>query len=52
MAVLFRSAFQMIELELELNKRNIPLCRAWRHTVFEQAHIKDDQLLGGFKYQR
>ena len=41
MAVLFRSAFQMIELELELNKRNIPYVVRGGIRFFEQAHIKD-----------
>ncbi len=40
-AVLFRSAFQMIELELELNKRNIPYMVRGGLRFFEQAHIKD-----------
>ena len=40
-AVLFRSSFQMIELELELNKRNIPYLVRGGTRFFEQAHIKD-----------
>lgn len=41
MAVLFRSAFQVLELELELNKRNIPYEMRGGMRFFEQAHIKD-----------
>lgn len=40
-AVLFRSAFQAMELELELNKRNIPYEMRGGIRFFEQAHIKD-----------
>lgn len=40
-AVLFRSAFQAIELELELNKKNIPYEMRGGMRFFEQAHIKD-----------
>jgi DNA helicase-2/ATP-dependent DNA helicase PcrA len=41
MAVLFRSSYQMIELELSLNKRNIPYVVRGGIRFFEQAHIKD-----------
>jgi len=41
MAVLFRSAFQAMEMELELNKRNIPYQMRGGIKFFEQAHIKD-----------
>jgi len=40
-AVLFRSSFQVIELELELNKRGIPYTVRGGMRFFEQAHIKD-----------
>lgn len=40
-AVLFRSSFQIIELELELNKRGIPYTVRGGMRFFEQAHIKD-----------
>ncbi len=41
MAVLFRSSFQVMELELELNKRNIPYQMRGGIKFFEQVHIKD-----------
>lgn len=41
MCVLFRSSFQIIELELELNKRGIPYLVRGGLRFFEQAHIKD-----------
>ncbi|HDQ22983.1 MAG TPA: ATP-dependent helicase [Candidatus Uhrbacteria bacterium] len=41
MAVLFRSSFQALEMELELNKRNIPYQMRGGIKFFEQAHIKD-----------
>ncbi|MFH1772168.1 MAG: ATP-dependent helicase [Candidatus Omnitrophota bacterium] len=41
MAVLFRSRFQAIELEMELLKRNIPYVIRGGVRFFEQAHIKD-----------
>ncbi len=41
MAVLFRSRFQAIELEMELLKRNIPYLVRGGLRFFEQAHIKD-----------
>lgn len=41
MAVLFRSTYQVLELELELNKRNIPYVVRGGIRFFEQAHIKD-----------
>ncbi len=41
MAVLFRSSFQIIEMELELNKRGIPYIVRGGLRFFEQAHIKD-----------
>lgn len=41
MAVLFRSSYQIIELELELNKRGLPYVVRGGLRFFEQAHIKD-----------
>lgn len=41
MAVLFRSRFQALELEMELLKRNIPYVVRGGLRFFEQAHIKD-----------
>ena len=41
MAVLFRSRFQALELEMELLKRNIPYIIRGGMRFFEQAHIKD-----------
>lgn len=40
-AVLFRSAFQALELELELNRRGIPYIMRGGIKFFEQKHIKD-----------
>ena len=40
-AVLFRSHFQVLELEIELMKRNIPYIMRGGVRFFEQAHIKD-----------
>jgi DNA helicase-2/ATP-dependent DNA helicase PcrA len=40
-AVLFRSHFQILELEIELMKRNIPYIMRGGVRFFEQAHIKD-----------
>ncbi|MFH1877094.1 MAG: ATP-dependent helicase [Candidatus Omnitrophota bacterium] len=40
-AVLFRSHFQALELEIELLKRNIPYVVRGGVKFFEQAHIKD-----------
>ena len=40
-AVLFRSRFQALELEMELLKRNIPYIIRGGVRFFEQAHIKD-----------
>lgn len=40
-AVLFRATAQIIELELELGKRNIPYRVRGGLRFFEQAHIKD-----------
>jgi len=40
-AVLFRSHFQSLELEMELNKRNIPYQMRGGLRFFEQAHVKD-----------
>lgn len=40
-AVLFRSSFQIIELELELQRRGIPYVVRGGLRFFEQAHIKD-----------
>ncbi len=41
MAVLFRSRFQVLELEVELLKRNIPYFVRGGVRFFEQTHIKD-----------
>lgn len=41
MAVLFRAAYQALELELELNKKNIPYEMRGGIRFFEQAHVKD-----------
>ena len=41
MAVLFRAHSQSLELEMELNKRNIPYVMRGGLRFFEQAHIKD-----------
>jgi len=41
MVVLFRAHFQSLELEMELNKRNIPYVMRGGLRFFEQAHIKD-----------
>ncbi|MFA5047705.1 MAG: ATP-dependent helicase [Patescibacteria group bacterium] len=40
-AVLFRSHFQSLELEMEFNKRNIPYQMRGGMRFFEQAHLKD-----------
>lgn len=40
-AVLLRSRFQALELEMELLKRNIPYVVRGGQKFFEQAHIKD-----------
>ncbi|MFA4871849.1 MAG: ATP-dependent helicase [Patescibacteria group bacterium] len=40
-AVLFRAHYQSLELEMELNKRNIPYIMRGGLRFFEQAHIKD-----------
>jgi DNA helicase-2/ATP-dependent DNA helicase PcrA len=40
-AVLFRSRFQALELEMELLKRNIPYLIRGGLRFFEQAHLKD-----------
>jgi DNA helicase-2/ATP-dependent DNA helicase PcrA len=40
-AILFRSSFQVMEMELELNKRSIPYTMRGGIKFFEQAHIKD-----------
>jgi len=40
-AVLFRSRFQALEVEMELIKRNIPYIIRGGMRFFEQAHIKD-----------
>lgn len=39
--ILFRAAYQIIELELELNKRAVPYVVRGGLRFFEQAHIKD-----------
>jgi len=41
LAILFRSSFQVMEMELELNKRGIPYQMRGGIKFFEQAHIKD-----------
>lgn len=41
MAVLYRSHFHALELQLELTKRNIPFSITSGVRFFEQAHIKD-----------
>jgi ATP-dependent DNA helicase UvrD/PcrA len=41
MAVLYRSHFHAMELQLELTKRNIPFSITSGVRFFEQAHIKD-----------
>jgi len=41
MAVLYRSHFHALELQLELTKRNIPFTITSGIRFFEQAHIKD-----------
>jgi len=40
-SVLFRSHFQSLELEMELNKRGIPYQMRGGLRFFEQAHLKD-----------
>lgn len=40
-AVLVRSSYQTMELELELNKRGIPYIMRGGIRFFEQAHVKD-----------
>jgi DNA helicase II / ATP-dependent DNA helicase PcrA len=40
-AVLFRSRFQALEIEMEFLKRNIPYTIRGGQRFFEQAHIKD-----------
>lgn len=41
MAVLFRSSYHSFDLELELNKRNIPFVKVGGFKFMEAAHIKD-----------
>jgi DNA helicase-2/ATP-dependent DNA helicase PcrA len=41
MAVLYRSHFHALELQLELTKRNVPFTITSGLRFFEQAHIKD-----------
>src|SRR5438093_9721437 len=41
MAVLYRSHFHALELQLELTRRNIPFTITSGIRFFEQAHIKD-----------
>src|SRR5882762_7636668 len=41
MAVLYRSHFHALELQLELTRRNIPIAITSGIRFFEQAHIKD-----------
>jgi DNA helicase II / ATP-dependent DNA helicase PcrA len=40
-AILFRSSFQVMEMELALNKKSIPYQMRGGIRFFEQAHIKD-----------
>ncbi|MBI4215102.1 MAG: UvrD-helicase domain-containing protein [Parcubacteria group bacterium] len=40
-AVLFRSSFQIMELELELGRRGVPYIVRGGLRFFEQAHVKD-----------
>ncbi len=40
-AVLFRSSYHSFDLELELNKRNIPFVKVGGFKFIEAAHIKD-----------
>jgi DNA helicase-2/ATP-dependent DNA helicase PcrA len=40
-AILFRAHYQSLDLEMELNKRNIPYVMRGGLRFFEQAHIKD-----------
>ncbi len=40
-AVLFRADFHALELEIELNKKNIPYIKRGGIKFFEQAHLKD-----------
>jgi len=40
-AVLFRSSYHAFDLELELNKRNIPFVKVGGFKFMEAAHIKD-----------
>ncbi len=40
-AVLFRADYHALELELELNKKNIPYQKRGGLKFFEQAHLKD-----------
>ncbi len=40
-AVLFRAHYQVLEVEMEMNKRNIPYEMRGGLRFFEQAHIKD-----------
>ena len=41
MAVLYRSHFHALEMQLELTRRNIPFSITSGIRFFEQAHIKD-----------
>src|SRR5213592_766817 len=41
MAILYRSHFHALELQLELTRRNIPFSITSGIRFFEQAHIKD-----------
>ena len=41
MAVLYRSHFHALELQLELTRRNVPFSITSGIRFFEQAHIKD-----------
>jgi DNA helicase-2/ATP-dependent DNA helicase PcrA len=40
-AILFRSSFQVMEMELALNKKGIPYQMRGGIRFFEQAHVKD-----------
>src|SRR5512143_518129 len=41
MAVLYRSHFHALELQMELTRRNIPFSITSGIRYFEQAHVKD-----------
>ena len=41
MAVLYRSHFHALELQMEFTRRNIPFVLTSGIRFFEQAHVKD-----------